>query len=241
MLRRIVGVALAMCACGPQPGVFRLHDGFTNAYAVVGPEGIAVVDALEPDREYWIRDELELLGIALEDVDVLVLTHGHGDHAGSAAALRELTGAPIVIGTGDLDMVRRGQVDELHPTGVLGRSRLRRGLVHRSFPGFEPDVVVDDELDLHPYGVPARMQVMADGHTTGSAVVRLDSGDVICGDLVRSSFVLPRTPAEHLFHDDRDLVHQQLAMLVDDGAGWFWPGHGAPLSAPRIERWLRRF
>lgn len=230
-----------LLACGPQPGVFRLRDGFVNAYAVVGPDGVAVVDALGAEREHWIVDELQWLGIEAQDVDLIVLTHGHGDHAGSAAALRELTGAPIAVARGDLDMVERGEVDELHPTGALGRSRIRRGLVHLEFPGFTPDLVVDDTLDLHAYGVPARMQVVPDGHTPGSAIVQLDSGDVICGDLVRSSFVLPRTPAEHLFHDDPDLVHRQLASLLDGGVGWFWPGHGTPLSARRVERWLRRF
>jgi glyoxylase-like metal-dependent hydrolase (beta-lactamase superfamily II) len=239
-MSRCVALLLALCACRPEPGVFRLSHGYTNAYVVVGPDGIALVDTLEPGREHLLLDELAELGIGPGDLDIIVLTHGHGDHAGSAAAMRALTGAPIALGAGDLDMVRRGEVDDLHPTGALGRDRLRRGLVHRRFPGFEPDLVVTDALDLHGYGVPGRMLVMPGGHTPGSAVVRLDSGDVIAGDLVRGRVLLPGAPAEHLFHDDTARVHAQLAEQLADGPGWFWPGHGAPLSARRVRRWLQR-
>lgn len=239
-MSRCLALLLALCACAPAPGVFRLTHDHANAYLVVGPEGVALVDTLEAGREHLLLDELAEFGVEPDDLDIIVLTHGHGDHAGSAAALRELTGAPIALGAGDLDMVRRGEVDDLHPTGAFGRSRLRRGLVHRTFPAFEPDLVVGDALDLHAYGVPGRMVVTPGGHTPGSAVVVLDSGDVIVGDLVRSRVALPGTPAEHLFHDDIARVHAQLAELLAGGASWFWPGHGAPLSARRIERWLQR-
>jgi glyoxylase-like metal-dependent hydrolase (beta-lactamase superfamily II) len=240
MVHRLVALVCALAACGPEPGVFRLAHDQTNAYLVVGTDGVALVDTLAEGREHWLLDELAAFGVAPGELDVIVLTHGHGDHAGSAAALRALTGAPIAIGAGDLEVVRRGEIDEIRPTGAFGRRRLERGRVHRRFPGFEPDIVVEDALDLHAFGVPARMEVVGDGHTPGSAVIRLDSGDVLVGDLVRGRVVIPGAPAEHLFHDDVARVHDQLAGLIEDGAGWFWPGHGGPVSARRVKRWLQR-
>ncbi|NLU56382.1 MAG: MBL fold metallo-hydrolase [Methanosarcina thermophila] len=40
---------------------------------------------------------------------LIVLTHGHADHAGSAAALREKTGAKVAVHRLDADKVREGR------------------------------------------------------------------------------------------------------------------------------------
>ena len=71
--------------------VIRLVMGMigNNVYVVDDGEGCLVIDPS--------CDEGEIL-TALEGrrLDAIVLTHGHGDHVGAAAALREATGAPVI-------------------------------------------------------------------------------------------------------------------------------------------------
>src|SRR6476620_11631706 len=45
---------------------------------------------------------------AVPGVDRIVLTHGHVDHIGSAAELREATGASVMAGAGDATYIRGG-------------------------------------------------------------------------------------------------------------------------------------
>lgn len=65
----------------------------TNTYLLDDPErgGVAVLDPGPPDDEH-IRDILRVAGAP---VTRIILTHGHIDHAGNAAALRAQSGAPV--------------------------------------------------------------------------------------------------------------------------------------------------
>ncbi|MFD6888221.1 MBL fold metallo-hydrolase [Streptomyces sp. NPDC059957] len=56
------------------------------------------------------------------EVSLIVITHGHIDHFGSAAELRRLTGAPVAGHIADLGPYRSGRVREPYlPTGPMGR------------------------------------------------------------------------------------------------------------------------
>ena len=48
------------------------------------------------------------IAAAVPGIDRIVLTHGHVDHVGSAAELRESTGAFVMAGAGDASHIRGG-------------------------------------------------------------------------------------------------------------------------------------
>ena len=52
----------------------------------------------------------DILGIDLARIDKIVLSHGHFDHTGSCAYLREKYGAEIAMHQGDLEMVEGGDM-----------------------------------------------------------------------------------------------------------------------------------
>lgn len=76
------------------PGPFTL-DG-TRTY-ILGTEQVAVVDP-GPDVEEHVRALLSLVEDAA--TVTLVLTHGHGDHAGAVNGIRERLGEVPVVGAG---------------------------------------------------------------------------------------------------------------------------------------------
>src|SRR5436190_24343128 len=51
------------------------------------------------------------IAAAVPGVDRIVLTHGHVDHIGSAAELRESTGASVMAGAGDAGYISRRRHD----------------------------------------------------------------------------------------------------------------------------------
>lgn len=85
---------------------------FTNTFLAVDDAGTAVaVDPAAPVQEYLLG--LEKHGAKLA---AILLTHGHHDHVGTVAALKESTGAPVYMGREDaqgtrLLPLRPGQVE----------------------------------------------------------------------------------------------------------------------------------
>jgi glyoxylase-like metal-dependent hydrolase (beta-lactamase superfamily II) len=74
----------------------RVNLGFVSAYVLVRGGEAAVVDTGTGGSEGAIGDALEALGLDWGAVAHVVLTHHHGDHAGSAAAVLDL--APDAAG-----------------------------------------------------------------------------------------------------------------------------------------------
>jgi glyoxylase-like metal-dependent hydrolase (beta-lactamase superfamily II) len=70
-----------------------------NAWALAAGDGIVLVDC-GMDTRGSLRDlerALEQIGLALDDVRLLVCTHAHIDHCGQAATIQERTGCELWI------------------------------------------------------------------------------------------------------------------------------------------------
>lgn len=75
-----------------------------NVYIISDDAGVLVVDPSE--NAPFI---MEALGSRA--LDGIVLTHGHWDHTGAAAELRELTGAPVYAGDADASFIEQPSAD----------------------------------------------------------------------------------------------------------------------------------
>src|SRR5450759_5894236 len=137
------------------------------AYLLVG-DRVVIVDTGVGGQMERILARIAKEGREPADVSLILLTHGHGDHAGSAEALRQATGAPIAIGSGDEEKCVAGVDREMRGRGVAGRMLLnmirRRQAKGAGTPGPVADIVIDRELSLAPYGVEATVVPMP-GHT----------------------------------------------------------------------------
>ncbi|MEU9413704.1 MBL fold metallo-hydrolase [Streptomyces sp. NPDC048281] len=216
--------------------VFGRHA--VNAYLLLGRQPI-IVDAGTPGSAQLIRDQVAAHGVDPKDVRLIVVTHGHIDHFGSAAELSRLTGAPIAGHTADLGVYRAGRVSEPYlPIGVFGRLFARTSRVRESTEGFEPDVLIRGETHLSDFGVEARI-MPTPGHTAGSVSVLTDNGDLVAGDLVATPFLGFGTgrPANPPFHDDRLGNLASLREMLALGPTKLHVGHGAPLDPESVSRW----
>lgn len=71
---------------------------------LLGDEEMGEAIIVDPgDEADHLHRRLAELGLALRQI---LLTHAHVDHAGGALALRQLTGAPILLNEGDLPLLK---------------------------------------------------------------------------------------------------------------------------------------
>ena len=87
-------------------GLHRIGSDIVNSYLVVDGGGVTIIDAGLP--RYWtlLGRELARLGLTLDDVRALILTHGDTDHIGFAARLHREKGIPAYLHPADAARAR---------------------------------------------------------------------------------------------------------------------------------------
>jgi metallo-beta-lactamase class B len=83
-----------------------------STWAVTTSEGIIVIDPIfDYSVEAEVVDGLRKLGFDPATIRYVVVSHGHGDHAGGAKFLQENFGARVLLGEADWDLL-----DEQNPS-----------------------------------------------------------------------------------------------------------------------------
>src|SRR5659263_83973 len=72
-----------------------LDCGFGLGFLVEAPGGLFLIDCGSPGQHQKVLEKMHELGRS--DLKLIWITHAHYDHYGSAAALRDLTGARIGV------------------------------------------------------------------------------------------------------------------------------------------------
>ncbi len=215
---------------------FEVHPvrlGIANAY-IVRHKGAIIVDTGDPGNENAILDAAKDLGIVPEDIRLILLTHGHGDHAGSARRLREMTGAKVAVHRDDAEKLRYGNQGKLRAACLTGRvlGPFFGGKKAR-YPPLDPDILIGDSFDLRPFGVDGTV-IPTPGHTLGSVSVFLAGDDVIVGDLIFPS-IPSEKPGLPFWADDIDAVCRSIALVRERHPRTVYTGHGGPFSGEAIE------
>lgn len=218
--------------------IFPISLGFDTCY-VLRAAGVIAVDAGAPGKVKQFAHGLARAGIRPSEVRLIVLTHGHWDHVGSARDLKMLTAAKLAMHHGDRECVERSLT--LLPPGVTTWGKVFIA-VHRLFlplikvPATAVDIVLGDEaFPLHEYGVPGRV-LSTPGHSAGSVSVLLDTGEAFVGDLAMNKFPLRVTPGLPIFAEDPARVLESWRQLLQAGARTIYPAHGEPFPAEVMRR-----
>jgi metallo-beta-lactamase class B len=77
-------------------------------WAVTTSEGIIIIDPIfDYSVEAEVVEGLRKLGFDPADIRYVLVSHGHGDHAGGAKYLQETFGARVLLGAADWDLLER--------------------------------------------------------------------------------------------------------------------------------------
>jgi glyoxylase-like metal-dependent hydrolase (beta-lactamase superfamily II) len=213
--------------------VHTIPTGPGQAHLVQTGSSFLLVDAGLPGHEQKILNRIGSLGGG--DLRLILITHAHLDHYGSAAALRRLTGAPIAIHAADAEHMAQGRTQ----LGVArGRGRLAKALlpfaewVLKPEP-VEPDVLLRDGDVLGEYG-PEVAVVHTPGHTVGSSTLLIEAEIAFAGDLVLTN---GQPHVQRLYAQNWPRLAESLRRLQGMKPKWVFCGHGRlPLSGEALQR-----
>lgn len=214
------------------PSIVMLPFRSVNVYAVRG-ERTVLVDTGMVGMGDAILDGLARRGVRAEEIALIVLTHSHPDHAGSAAELKERLGVPVAIHHEEARWLRAGRPDG-EPIAVRPFGHLLKPLAKPEFPACTPDILLE-EGDFADHGLDARL-LHTPGHSPGSLSLLFPGGDCIAGDLLAGGFVRENRPDYPFFLDDRATLHASIARLLAAGPRRLHFGHGLPADATSVRR-----
>jgi glyoxylase-like metal-dependent hydrolase (beta-lactamase superfamily II) len=219
------------------PGVHRLHTRYENWYLLEDGGRLTVLDTGLPGNWGDFSRALSQLGHTPADIEAVLITHHHPDHAGNAERLRA-SGAQVLAHPADAPYLRGEQhmgntsiVPFLrHPWFVRYLAHIVANRVTRT-----PAIAQLDELtDGEVLDVPGSPRVIhAPGHTAGSCALFLEDRSLLfSGDaLVTLDMTRGRTGPQIIrgpFTEDADRALESLGVLAATNAQTVLPGHGEP-------------
>jgi len=225
------------------PVIHNIRLGGCNAYLIESRDGFVLVDAGSRRKEGKFKKWLSSLGVEEQSVRLIVVTHVHFDHVGSLAAIKNMCQCPVAIHEAEKDLLVSGKVVIPPGANMIGRAASRLGVAlgpkRFQFDPVSPEIVISEERSLEEFGLSARL-MPTPGHTKGSISLLLDSGEAFIGDIAMNPLPFGLGPIFPPFAEDIENLFKTWQALLSHGATTFYPGHGRPFSASRLEREYKR-
>jgi hydroxyacylglutathione hydrolase len=216
--------------------IYSKRVGINRCY-VIKADGCIMVDTGPRQSGQAIENWLDKINITPQEIQLIVLTHGHADHVGAALRVKNFTGARIALHENDKYMFENGQV--VWPSAATTWGQVARYLIKPlsplfQFSGSKVDVVIKDEgLSLKEYGVPGKI-IHTPGHTPGSVSVLLETGDAFVGCMTHNNPPFRLKPELPIFAEDLPKLRESWKLLLEEGVKMIYPGHGNSFSSSEI-------
>lgn len=182
-------------------------------YLVLDRNEPLLIDTGNPGKHEKIEAELAKLGVSLNDIAHILLTHSDVDHIGNAKSLQRASGAKVWAPQDDLPYIH----------GTKKHKGLRR-LIGAVVKAEKPEVDATYEPGQHVGSVE---MIPTPGHTPGHVSFRY--GDILfTGDLVMTSKGKIK-PAPSFLTADKVSLKRSLQDVGKLSFDWVCPAHGTPV------------
>lgn len=222
-----------------QPKIFPISLLNVRIFLVQTQHGYALIDTGIPFHEERIMRAFKSLGVDPLDIHTIILTHGHLDHIGCLAYVQEHSGAVVICHRSLKSTLESGGYEAAVPRvwGWKIINPILSALMQKRLRPIQPDMVVDESLDLFEYGLSGRM-LHTPGHSPGSCSILLDSGICFIGDLMREN------PAGSydtgLFYHNRDQILSSLKKIAALKPKLIYLSHGTTMTDSELEKFIEQ-
>ena len=197
----------------------RIKCGNGNCFLIHGDSCSVLVDTCRTESKVKILEKCKI-----NNVKLIVLTHGHIDHIQNAAFLSKELNAPITMHKADYELIKNNWAEPLSAQSLLGKIILNMSM--KSFKQdkvepFEPDIYLKDGDSFEKYGISATV-IELPGHTKGSIGINVNDTDIIVGDALMNMVY----PAKSPLYGDKDNMEKSADKISDFAKVIIHFGHG---------------
>ncbi|MDA3821478.1 MAG: MBL fold metallo-hydrolase [Bacteroidales bacterium] len=216
----------------------RIQYANAAGFLVVKGDSSILIDTGHSTTVEKFQKLIKKAGVSPESISLIILTHTHFDHAGGASQIQKLTGASLAVHRSEADFLFKGRTS--FPRGTRWKGKLMvvvGSLLARRMANYPPvnaDILIDDELDLNPYGIPG-IVIHTPGHTAGSVSVLLENGNAFVGDNVLGVSLKEYFPP---FANDKRGVLESWERYIEEGVVTLYPAHGRKVSIDKLKEEL---
>ena len=215
--------------------------GIGHSY-VIRDQAAIIVDGGDTKKAKEFVKGIENISLKPEEIKLIVITHGHFDHIGTAAEIKKITGAKIAMHEREKDWLEKGLMPlppglSMWGTVLLGVMKVFM-IPFRTIKPTQVDIVLDDnEFSLKDYDISGKV-IHTPGHSSGSVSVLLENGDAFVGDLAMNTLPMRFSLGLPVFGDSMEMIKNSWRLLLNQGAKMVYPAHGDPFPAGVIEKAL---
>ena len=221
--------------------VTRLLGSYSGSYLISKDNKYLLIDTGVKRSWNKLQRILEVFGVHEGSLVALILTHTHFDHADNASKIKEKYQTQIIVHRMESSYLVQGESPFSRKSFFISERIMeafnRRAQRFFKYHPVNPDLLVDDTLDLNPLGFNAYI-MHTPGHTFGSISVIVDSEIALVGSAMTG--FLPGIVIPFVYEDKRQMV-DSLKRLLRTGCSVFIPAHGMERKRPLVQKKYEKF
>ncbi len=183
--------------------IYNLGNHLVNRYLIVSETHRILIDSGYPNSLNELGKLLRPTNFKIQDINFLICTHFHVDHAGAAQELKNF-GVKLIVFEHQIEAIK--EMETLASQKFNYTPILQDNLIM---------LVNESEQFLNTLHIDGQV-LLTDGHTKDSISVVLKSGEVFTGDLYN----------ENAIADDDIPSKRSWEIIKQHGGKIVYPGHG---------------
>ena len=221
----------------------------TNCYLVRAGEKYLLVDTgYEYEWESFCK-RLREVGVGLDKIGYVLLTHHHDDHSGLLNKVVEAnSGVKIIMSQHAKDLMATGKHFHTPEAGYINKriglllslkGRFDKKWTH-SFPPYQmrkSDIFIDRETSFGELGIALPGKIIeTPGHSPDHISIVFDDGDCISGDATANFLQWAGAKYCVISVDNLDQYYMSWQKLITGHAQQIFPSHGRPFAIEALQR-----